>query len=88
MVGERWSLLVVREQLLGPKRFIDLQAGLPGAGPNILAQRLRSLELLAVEVCAVHVPGGALRRAVPAAHCLSRAGCRRTACAGASWTGR
>jgi DNA-binding HxlR family transcriptional regulator len=43
-VGERWALLVVRELLLGPKRFTDLQDGLPGAGPKILAQRLRDLE--------------------------------------------
>ena len=44
LVGERWALLVVRELLLGPKRFTDLRAGLPGASPNILAERLRELE--------------------------------------------
>lgn len=44
VVGERWALLVVRELLLGPKRFTDLRAGLPHAGPNILAERLRGLE--------------------------------------------
>ena len=43
-VGERWAMLIVRELLLGPKRFTDLQDGLPGAGPKILAQRLRELE--------------------------------------------
>jgi DNA-binding HxlR family transcriptional regulator len=43
-VGERWALLVVRELLLGPKRFTDLQDGLPGAGSKVLAQRLRELE--------------------------------------------
>jgi DNA-binding HxlR family transcriptional regulator len=43
-LGERWALLVVRELLLGPKRFTDLQDGLPGAGPKILAQRLRELD--------------------------------------------
>jgi len=43
-VGERWALLVVRELLLGPKRFTDLRAGLPGASPNVLSQRLRELE--------------------------------------------
>ena len=43
-VGERWALLIVRELLLGPKRFTDLQDGLPGAGPKILAQRLRELD--------------------------------------------
>lgn len=44
VVGERWALLVVRELLLGPKRFTDLRAGLPQVGPDILAQRLRELE--------------------------------------------
>ncbi|MBA2618810.1 MAG: transcriptional regulator [Rubrobacter sp.] len=44
LVGERWALLVVRELLLGPKRFTDLKAGLPGASPNVLSQRLRELE--------------------------------------------
>ena len=44
LVGERWALLVVRELLLGPKRFTDLRAGLPAVSPNVLAQRLRELE--------------------------------------------
>jgi DNA-binding HxlR family transcriptional regulator len=44
LVGERWSLLVVRELLHGPKRYTDLVAGLPGIGTNILATRLRDLE--------------------------------------------
>jgi DNA-binding HxlR family transcriptional regulator/putative sterol carrier protein len=44
LVGERWALLVVRELLLGPKRFTDLRAGLPGASPNVISQRLRDLE--------------------------------------------
>jgi DNA-binding HxlR family transcriptional regulator len=43
-VGERWALLVVRELVLGPKRFTDLRAGLPSASPNVLSQRLRELE--------------------------------------------
>src|SRR5215203_2415981 len=38
LVGERWALLVVRELLLGPKRFTDLRAGLPHASPNVLSQ--------------------------------------------------
>jgi DNA-binding HxlR family transcriptional regulator len=42
-VGERWALLVVRELLLGPKRFTDLRAGLPNVGPDMLALRLREL---------------------------------------------
>jgi len=44
LVGERWALLVVRELLLGPKRFTDLRAGLPNLGPDVLSQRLRELE--------------------------------------------
>jgi DNA-binding HxlR family transcriptional regulator len=44
VVGERWTLLVVRELLVGPKRYTDLQDGLPGIGPGVLAARLRTLE--------------------------------------------
>ena len=44
IVGERWALLVVRELLLGPKRYTDLRRGLPNASPNVLAERLRELE--------------------------------------------
>jgi DNA-binding HxlR family transcriptional regulator len=44
VIGERWALLVVRELLLGPKRFTDLRAGLPHVGPDVLSQRLRELE--------------------------------------------
>jgi DNA-binding HxlR family transcriptional regulator len=44
LVGERWSLLVVRELLHGPKRYTDLASSLPGIGTNILASRLRDLE--------------------------------------------
>jgi len=44
VVGERWALLVVRELLLGPKRFTDLRTGLAHASSNILSERLRDLE--------------------------------------------
>ncbi|HEX7291711.1 MAG TPA: winged helix-turn-helix transcriptional regulator [Conexibacter sp.] len=44
VVGERWALMVVRELLLGPKRFTDIRAGLPHVSPDVLAQRLRDLE--------------------------------------------
>ena len=43
-VGERWALLIVRELVLGPKRFTDFKTGLPNASPNVLSQRLRELE--------------------------------------------
>jgi DNA-binding HxlR family transcriptional regulator len=44
LIGERWALLVVREMVLGPKRFTDLRTGLPGISPNVLTQRLTELE--------------------------------------------
>ena len=44
VVGDRWALLVVRELIFGPKRFIQLRHGLPGVSPNVLSQRLRDLE--------------------------------------------
>lgn len=44
LVGDRWSLLVLRELMHGPKRYTDLVDGLPGIGTNILAARLRDLE--------------------------------------------
>jgi DNA-binding HxlR family transcriptional regulator len=47
-IGERWALLVVRELLLGPKRFGELRAGLPTMSPNVLTQRLDELRTLGV----------------------------------------
>jgi DNA-binding HxlR family transcriptional regulator len=44
LIGERWALLIVRELLLGPKRFTDLRRGLPGASQSVLTQRLGELE--------------------------------------------
>lgn len=44
VVGERWTLLLVRELLTGPRRFGDLQANLPGMGTGLLAARLRFLQ--------------------------------------------
>lgn len=51
VVGERWTLLVARELMLGPKRFGDLRAGLPHASQNVLSQRLKELQ-----------PAGLIRR--------------------------
>jgi DNA-binding HxlR family transcriptional regulator len=48
IVGDRWALLVVRELMVGPKRYTDLADGLPGIGTNILAARLRDLEAAGV----------------------------------------
>jgi DNA-binding HxlR family transcriptional regulator len=44
VVGDRWTLLIVRELLTGPRRYGDLQEGLPGIATNLLADRLRHLE--------------------------------------------
>lgn len=44
VVGDRWNLLIVRELLVGPARYRDLIAGLPGVATNLLADRLRDLE--------------------------------------------
>jgi DNA-binding HxlR family transcriptional regulator len=48
LVGERWALLIVRELLLGPKRFTDLRSGLPHLSPDVLSQRLRELEQVGI----------------------------------------
>lgn len=44
LIGERWALLVMRELMLGPRRFGDLRASLPGLSANVLTQRLEGLE--------------------------------------------
>ncbi|HZD55407.1 MAG TPA: winged helix-turn-helix transcriptional regulator [Anaerolineales bacterium] len=44
VVGDRWTLLVIRELLAGPRRFTDLMQGLPGISTNLLSERLKSLE--------------------------------------------
>jgi DNA-binding HxlR family transcriptional regulator len=43
VIGERWTILILRELLIGPARFSDILDNLPGIGPNILAERLRML---------------------------------------------
>ncbi|MCP2167733.1 winged helix-turn-helix transcriptional regulator [Goodfellowiella coeruleoviolacea] len=43
VVGERWTLLIVRELLMGPARYSDILANLPGLGTNLLAERLKFL---------------------------------------------
>src|SRR5688572_7975341 len=50
LVGERWALLVMRELMLGPKRFSDLRESLPGISANVLTQRLEGLEAAGVLV--------------------------------------
>jgi DNA-binding HxlR family transcriptional regulator len=43
LIGQRWSMLVIRELTPGPRRFTDIHAGLPGLATDVLAQRLREL---------------------------------------------
>lgn len=52
LVGERWALLIVRDLLVGPRRYTDLKAGLPRIPTNILSTRLKELQ-----------EGGVIRRA-------------------------
>lgn len=48
IIGDRWAMPVMRELLLGPKRFTDIRAGLPGISANVLTQRLDELEAVAI----------------------------------------
>ncbi len=48
LIGERWSLLVVRELMFGGRRFSDLRSGLPGISANVLTQRLEGLERVGI----------------------------------------
>lgn len=57
LVGERWAMLIVRDLLVGPRRYTDLQRGLPRIPTNILSTRLKELQ-----------EGGVVRR-VPLMHC-------------------
>ena len=57
LVGERWALLIVRDLLVGPRRYTDLKQGLPRIPTNILAARLKELQA-----------GGVIRR-VPLRNC-------------------
>lgn len=60
LIGQRWSMLVIRELTPGPRRFTDLHAGLPGVATDVLAERLRELMLAGV------VQQQSLRHPVPA----------------------
>src|SRR4029077_18269419 len=69
-VGDRWALLVIRELIFGPKRFVQLRHGLHGVSPNVLSQRLHDLEAAGVvRRCMLHPapgPRGSPRRYIPA----------------------
>jgi DNA-binding HxlR family transcriptional regulator len=88
VVGERWTLLVVRNLLLGPLRYSDLLRGLPGITTNLLAKRLREMEAhgLVERVRAARGDTGAAYRLTdlgqglePAIHALGRWGFQRMA---------
>ncbi len=55
VVGERWTLLIVRDLLPGPQRFTDLIQGLPGLSPHLLSTRLKALETADI-VCRRELP--------------------------------
>ena len=44
VIGERWTLMIIRELLFGARRYSDILRGTPGLGTNLLAQRLKELE--------------------------------------------
>ncbi|HVA26421.1 MAG TPA: winged helix-turn-helix transcriptional regulator [Chloroflexota bacterium] len=48
LLGDKWTLLIVRELLRGKRRFRDIEAGLPGIPPNLLSDRLKVLEQAAI----------------------------------------
>lgn len=82
-VGDRWTLLIVRELLPGPRRFAELAAGLPGIAPNLLVERLRALQAGGIVERSPHPPrSGAVTYALtdfgrglePAVHALIRWG--------------
>ncbi|MEV0428267.1 winged helix-turn-helix transcriptional regulator [Micromonospora sp. NPDC050495] len=62
VLGERWTLLIVRELMMGPRRYGNLLADLPGVGTNLLAERLKFLVEQGV-VRQVEAPGSAVRQA-------------------------
>src|SRR5260370_78738 len=73
IVGERWSLLLVRELTLGPRRYRDLATGLPGIPSNVLAARLKDLQAAGVLTprtlpppAAAPPTGGGATRSAPA----------------------
>src|SRR2546427_12413885 len=86
VIGDRWTLLIVRELLIrGPSRYTDLRIGLPGIPTNLLAERLRDMEeagLLRRDMSPAPAAAAvyALRRARPvgraAAREIGRASCR------------
>lgn len=61
LVGERWSLLIVRELMFGGRRFSELRVGLPGISANVLTQRLEGLERAGILVRRKLPPPGSVQ---------------------------
>lgn len=59
LLGERWSMLIVRELMLGPRRFSDMRASLPGISAKVLTERLAGLEASGVLTKAILPPPSA-----------------------------
>ncbi len=61
VIGERWSLLIVRELMLGGRRFSDLRRSLPGISAKVLTERLENLERSAVLIRRIEPPPASVR---------------------------
>jgi len=83
VLGERWTLLIVRNLVLGPQRYSDLLRGLPGITTNLLAKRLQEMEAAGLvergrtSDAAAYRLTAAGRDLEPAIHALARWGWRR-----------
>jgi DNA-binding HxlR family transcriptional regulator len=86
VLGDRWTLLILRELTMGERRFTDLKAALPGIAPNLLSDRLRDLqheglveqrELPPPAARSVYAATAAGREAVPVLRSLARFGASR-----------
>ena len=86
MLGDRWTLLILRELTMGERRFTDLRVKLPGIAPNLLADRLRDLleqglveqrELPPPAARSVYAATPAGRDAIPVLRSLARFGASR-----------
>ena len=86
VLGDRWTLLIMRELTMGERRFTDLRAALPGIAPNLLADRLRQLqadelveqrELPPPAARTVYAATAAGREVVPVLRSLARFGADR-----------
>jgi DNA-binding HxlR family transcriptional regulator/putative sterol carrier protein len=75
IVGERWTLLIIRELLSGPRRYKDLIDGLPGISTNLLCDRLEGLEQQGILIRRVLPPpaGSAVYELTPSGQALEKA---------------